>query len=69
MLRWMTSARPWFVRTGQTALITSISTEVLVIIAAPSAIRRPCSNNLRAPSAVGPRNVHHTVARAGIVLG
>ena len=55
--------------TGQTALITCTLTVVSVIKAAPSAIRLPRSKSARAPSAVGARNVHHTVAFAGITFG
>ena len=39
MLRCTASARVWLARTGQTALLTSTVTSVLVIIAAPSAMR------------------------------
>src|SRR6202047_4922027 len=47
----------------------SVSTVVLVMSAAPSAIFFACSNNLSTPSAVPSRNIHHTAAVRGITLG
>src|SRR5262252_4343653 len=63
------SARVRLPRTGQTALITSTSTVVLDIKAAPCAIFLACSNSLPAPSAVESRKYHHTAALRGTTLG